>query len=227
MRMENHPLISDEELLFFKSCLGSHIWGMNHRYSDIDVGLVYLMNSRDVLLGKRVKPKHQLKGYHDYVCYELGHVISHLLKGNVNFLWLVFSPIIMYEYKCCLTELKKIVLENLSKNFYHSINGLANHNLHHLIEGINRKEIEPYSLKFKKKLNIIGRTLIFGINLFLHERCIFEKVDINSEEEIHKMWSFFQELHEKSKLPPAPNPKPFEDYLIKWRLQKMELDGMF
>ena len=87
-------------------------------------------------------------------------MIFHLLKGNVNYLWCVMSPIIVSSHRSSLKELRQIVVKNLVKNCYNSIRGMAKHNIYHFIE-----KGDMDSLLFKKKLNVIGRTLNFGINL--------------------------------------------------------------
>ncbi len=208
-------------LELFRTNVGSHLWQMNHEKSDIDINVVYLMDSSDWMLGKRPKGKQIQTEEYDYTYYELEHVINQLLKGNCNYLWTVMSPLIKFEWKNTLRELREIVSTNLAKNCFHSINGLSKHNIYHFIE-----KGDAYSLKYKKKLNVIGRTLKFGINLLLWGKCMFQKTDIKSLDELYDLKNKLNDCYVKSHLPEKPDPKPFENYLIKWRIKKMKMDGL-
>ena len=215
----------------FTTIVGSHMWGMERPDSDIDYAIVYLLNSRDVLLGKHIKGKQTKDNEVDTVYYELGHFVSNLLKGNCNFLWAVMSPIIDAQYKNALQELREITSTNLAKNSFHSINGLAKHNIYHFITGEKHekapeKEIDRESALYKKKLNVIGRTLKFGINLLTWGKCMFQKVDIKAEEELWDLKTKLNEAYRSSMLPEKPNKEPFEKYVIKWRLYKMKKEGL-
>jgi hypothetical protein len=133
------------------------------------------------------------------------------------------SPIIISKYRNALIELRQIVATNLAKNCYNSINGLVKHNIYHYIE--KYKDEGGHDLH-AKKLNVIGRTLKFGINILTWGKCMFEKVDIKDVEELYVLREALNKAYMYSALPDKPNPKPFEDYLIKWRLRKMKLDEM-
>jgi len=206
---------------------------MNHKNSDIDIGTVYLMDSKDFLLRKKIKGKQIQDKLNntDSVFYELSHVINNLLKMNCNFLWMLTSPLIVHEHRTTLKELRDIVSTNLAKCSYFSIDGLSRHNIYHFINGTRHdkapiKEIDKDSLIYKKKLNVIGRTLKFGINLLTWGKCMFQKVDIKTEEELWELKNKLNEAFKNSSLPEKPDPKPFEDYLVKWRLYKMKKDGL-
>jgi len=245
-----------EKFRLFTTVIGSHIWQMNRPDSDLDLVVVYMMDSKDVLLNKYIKGKQTQKENIDTVYYEISHVINNLLKGNCNYLWAVMSPIVKYEYKSAFRELREIVSTNLAKNAFYSINGLSTHNIYHFIEGTKREEIEleddyslgyiskkeykikkkkwtsksreidPKSNIYKKKLNVIGRTLQFGINLLVWGKCMFEKVDIKKPEELWELKNQLNGAYKNSHLPEKPDPGPFEKYLIKWRLHKLQKDGL-
>lgn len=206
-------------LKLFTTNVGSHMWQMNHEKSDSDLHSVFMMDSKDFMLGKKKKGKFTQKDSVDTTCTELNQTINQLLKGNVNYLWAVMSPIFVEEYKSALRELREIVSSNLAKNCFHSINGLAKHNIYHFVTKGDR-----YSDKYKKKLNVIGRSLKFGIGILTWGKCLFEKVDIKSEEELWSLKDRLNASYNNSALPDKPDPEPFEKYLIKWRLYKMKLD---
>ena len=208
-------------LELFRTNIGSHMWKMNHEGSDEDIGIVYMMDSRDLLLGKYPKGKQQHDvNNQDLVYYELSTVIEQLLKGNVNFLWLTMSPVIVSEYRNALKELREVVATNLSKQSYHSIAGIAKHNIYHFIQKGDRD-----SAIYKKKLNLIGRTLKFGINLLTWGKCMYQKVDIQNEAELLELKTQLDQSYQSSTLPETPDPKPFEQYLIRWRLKYLQQEG--
>lgn len=231
----------------FTTVIGSHMWNMQHPDSDIDYATIYMADSRDILLSKNIKGKQVQDDFVDRTYYELGHFISNLLKGNVNFIWAVMSPLIEKEYKTSLRELREITSRNLAKNCFYSINGLAKHNIYHFITGTKSttidvgyitekkmaknwtsksREIDRESALYKKKLNVIGRTLKFGINLLTWGKCMFQKVDIKTEEELWELKTKLNEAFKNSMLPEKPDKEPFEKYLIKYRLHKMKKEGL-
>ena len=207
-------------MILFTTVVGSHMWKMEHMYSDLDLATVYMVNSRDSLLGKNIRGEQTFddETNTDTTFYELGHFIHHLLKGNVNFLWAVMSPIIKADNRSSLKDLRGLVAANLSKASFYSINGLAKHNIYHFI-----KEKEHDGL-WMKKLNVIGRTLKFGINLLIWGKCLFQKTNIKTEEELWELKAQLNEAFKNSMLPEKPDPKPFEDYLIKHRIKQMRRD---
>lgn len=224
-------MVEKEFFKLFTTVIGSHMWGMEHPDSDLDYAIIYIADSKDILLGKHIRGKQVQDDFVDRTYYELGHFISNLLKGNCNFMWAVMSPIIEYEYKTSLRELREITSRNLAKNCYNSISGLAKHNIYHFITGERhdktpKREIDRESLLYKKKLNVIGRTLKFGINLLTWEKCLFEKVNIKNEEELWDLKNKLNEAYKNSTLPEKPDKEPFEKYLVKWRLHKMKKEGL-
>lgn len=226
----------------FTTIIGSHMWGMERPDSDFDYSTVYMIESENVLLGKNIRGKQKKDGIDDITYYELLPFIENLIKMNCNYLWGVMSPIIKYEYKNALRELREITSTNLAKNAFFSINGMAKHNIYHFITGLRNKEgaddtvnkrwtsksreIDPNSVIYKKKLNVIGRSLKFGINLLTWEKCLFEKVNIKTEEELYDLKNKLNEAFKNSSLPEKPDKEPFEKYLIKWRLYKLKKDEL-
>lgn len=210
-------------LELFSTQIGSQMWKMNHKNSDIDIGRIDIMDSQSFLLGIKVKGKHKKKNEfnQDVAIQEIGHLIQLLIKGNVNAIWWVMSPLIISQYRYSLNELRQIVAANYSKETYNSVRGLAKHNVYHFIEHGDNE-----SLKYKKKLGIIGRTLMFGINLLIWEKAIFNPVTIKNVEEIDNLLERLNRALEQSKLPEKCNPEPFQNYLIKYRLLKLKLDKL-
>jgi len=210
----------------FKTNIGSHMWKMNNAQSDEDLASVYVMNSANFLtrinLDKKIrgKQKHNVN-HQDLTWYELSSTIEHLLKGNINFIWTVMSPIVLYERDTALRELREIVQANLSKKIYHSTKGITEHNIYHFIKKGDRE-----SKRFQKKLNLIGRSLQFGITVLEKGICEFKKIHINNEDEIRALQQKLEIAYTNSKLPEETNSKPFMDYLLKWRLIKLHEDKL-
>lgn len=203
----------------FTTTVGSHMWKMETPTSDIDLQQVYMMDSKKFILERGAKGKFVQTKRIDKTTTELGSLIYRLLEGNCNNLWCVMSPIINYEYKSALKELREIVSKNLARNCFNSIEGMARGNIARFITKGDR-----YSDIYKKKLNIVGRNLKFGINILTWGKCMFDKADIKNEDELLKLKNKLNIACLSSVLPDKPNPKPFEKYLIKWRLHKMKLD---
>ena len=132
---------------------------------------------------------------------------------NVNFVWAVMSPIIKVDKSNFLQELRQIVTDNKSKQVFWSIQGMARNNIKKfIIDG------EVGSRKYKKKLNVIGRTVQFGINYLLYGKFIFEPTDIKTKEELDTLMTRFSFLHGISQYPSKPDPEPFNRFLRKVRL---------
>jgi len=204
----------------WRTLVGSHMWGMQRPDSDEDIAIITTTSTNDVFLEQIHKTKQYKEENHDITIYELGELIRGLQSGNVNYMWSVMSPCILSQTRNSLSELRQIVSENLSKNYFKAINGMATHNMYHFI-------LHPDKLtavEFKKKLNTIGRSLQYGINLLLYKKALFQKVDIKDKEELDKMMLNFAEVYKNSDLPEKPSPEPFERYLLKWRMYQFRQD---
>jgi len=203
----------------FTTNVGSHMWKMDHDYSDIDLATVYIQDSKDFLLGKQAKGKQVIneETNTDVTYYELGRVINYLLKGNVNYIWAVMSPIIVNDIGSSLKELRGIVGSNVAKNCFNSINGMARHNIYHYIE---KKGDTSY-----KRLNVIGRTIQFGINALMWGKYMFEKTEIENVKELYDLKEILNNAYNTSALPEKPDPRLYESYLIKWRIKRMRKEG--
>ncbi len=201
----------------FKVVVGSHMWKMERPDSDIDYNIIYLAPTTDILVGKTIRGKFVQEGKTDTTYYELGEVVQQLIKGNVNYIWMVSSPIVEFEHAAAKRKLYQIFTENLSCASYHSIMGMAKHNLYHFIE-LGDRDSDIY----KKKLNVIGRTLQFGINLLLYGKVLFEKTAITKREELDTLVIRLNEAYTSSPLPEKTNEEPFLEYLLEYRLGDLE-----
>lgn len=223
--------MNSKKQILWDSTVGSHMWSMQHKYSDIDIFQCYILDTPSILLGKSPKGK-QTQGAVDITSYELGHVVSQLQKGNINFLWGITSPIYTGWGdgwgSVLRTKLNNIVRENMSKNYYWSIKGLSEHNLHKyfgvLVEDGEYKlgipKIDPNSEKGIKKLKLIQRTLLFGINLLNHEIVFIKPEKITLDSVIDTLYTLHR-LYEICDLPETPPEELFEEFLIEARMSML------
>ena len=114
----------------FISCVGSHMWGMQSKESDIDLVMIYIAPTRAILRAERISPtiRQQIAArggeIYDTLGWEVGHLINQLIKGNVNAIWYVTSPLLI-KPSVIQEELSALVQENLCRQTYHSIKGMA------------------------------------------------------------------------------------------------------
>ena len=206
--------------VLWETVVGSHIWGMDHPGSDTDVFRVYLAPSRDFLTG--MARRHERGRQHtdedtrtDVASCELGHVVAQLLKGNVNHVWGVLSPIVLAT-GAAHERLKELTERNLSKATFGSVNGLARHNL-------RRFELERQlpEWKARKKANLIARTLRFGITLLREGRIEFEAVEVGCWQDCYGLLDELAEALTASPLPDKVDAAPFREFLLEVRLGEL------
>lgn len=199
----------------FETNTGSHLWGMNHEESDYDIFHAYVANTHEFLRGTAdTRSDHIEEPPRDYAVHEIGHVINHRLKGNVNFMWGIHSPYVLSDYNRSLARLRRISEDNLGKNTYHSIRGLAEKNMK---KYILTKETPP-AVRLKKG-RIIARTLLMGVTLLNLGEIHFDSVKIEvTTSDLHDLMRALDVAYENSQLPETPEEEPFREYLeqIRW-----------
>ena len=105
--------------------IGSRCFGDHHEGSDLDLFEVHVDPLREVLFrGPSTSGKHIQFGHVDLHSYEISQVVKEIIRGNVNFLIGVLSPVVVFS-----TEegsiLRKVVSANVHKGFYRSIEGIV------------------------------------------------------------------------------------------------------
>jgi len=201
--------------------VGSHMWGMERPDSDIDLFEIYLEDTAEILLGRDCKSyctKIPCTPPKDIAGHELGKAMNMVIRGNVNFVWGVFSPIVETTTKE-FEQLKKLAELNTSKLMYKSIHGMSKHNIEHL----NQAGLT------EKKARTILRTIDFGINFLQTGTYKFKK---NTEElpgdyksTVGVINQRLQVLEYSLKISPLPELPEFQDeandWLIKVRLKEL------
>lgn len=200
----------------FVTNVGSHMWGQNHPGSDLDRFVCYIVPSRDVLTGRAdTKSKHLKNEKQDDAVHEIGHVIDEVLKGNVNFLWGVFSPIVMEDPRGDLAALRDLALQQMSQLCYNSIHGMAISNYKKFIaSGLNTS---------MKKCNTIARTIGLGITLLQTGKIEFKPVWDATSESVQRLIVELDNAKTQSILPEKPDhPETLYEFLLQLRLRDLK-----
>lgn len=193
------------ENILFRTKIGSHVWGMNHKGSDTDVFEAYVAPTEDILKGVAdIKSKFIQKDGVDIARHEVGKIVDQLLKGNINFIIGVKSPIIERD-SLELFQLSRIVKETIAKNCYYSIHGLAVHNY--------KKYIESGTDPSERRCNKILRVLKFGQRILDGEGIAFKKVEKGTPDKIEEGIWILDRAFKTSSLPNKPTEAPFRDWL--------------
>jgi predicted nucleotidyltransferase len=235
------------EWVLFVTSVGSHLWGMNTQESDLDVFKVFVVPTRDFLAGtanvksrfERIPPLTEIiEGYQlrsdlpcDIASHEVGTVINQLLKGNINFICGVMSPIVLFQHsfnwdpkklyakspfslQAEIEKLRSIVVETISKNCYNSIKGMADANYRkYIISGVDQSE---------HRCNTIARAVKFGIELLSSGNFVFSAVENTLPTDIPILISALDIAYKKSKLPEQPDEKKYRDWLYEVRIHRDE-----
>jgi len=214
--------IKDSKIISISN-VGSHMWGMNHENSDVDLGLIYVAPTKNILRGNAFTESKQVQiGNDDWTIHEIGKTVNMLMKGNVNYVWIVTSPLSL-QTTSYMEQLKELYIANISSNVYHSIRGLAKHNYQkYLVEG-RLADGEPYS-NLDKKRKIIIRTLQFGINILDGNGLIYEPVEGEVNDNlVRQFMDNLEEAYESTDLPENPDREAYYDYL---EMVRRSVDGM-
>ena len=216
-------MIPEDSIQLWSVIHGSHMWGMQNAESDFDVVTIYQIPTKTILSDRpydRTRPqtKREQKVGEDLIIiedtfWEVGHLVSYLLKGNCNAIWMTNSCQILSS--CDVhEELRTIVKDNLAKNVYGSVHGMATSQ----IADATKRNLGM------KGLRSAWRTLNFGINVLEGRGILFESApDMVTEYECRLMMICLKDAFESSNLPDKPNAMLFYDYLYKVRLMNLNI----
>lgn len=200
-----------------RTMIGSHMWKMNHEDSDEDYFEIYMGDTKKLLMGIPEDDSTFMSSEKvDIHKHEVGKVVNQLLKGNINFIVGVTSPLVKYADEESI-ELRKITINNLSKNCYYSIKGMSKHNYQRYFEDQHSDTLKTKEA-YTKKCNQIIRYLDFGIDLLTEKELNYKKIESGTVSEIKEKIDRLDKAFEESPLPEKVDEKPFRNYLYRIRL---------
>jgi predicted nucleotidyltransferase len=207
--------------ILFISCVGSHMWSMQNEESDIDLVMIYIAPTRTLLRGERISPtaRQQITArggeIYDTLGWEIGHLINQLIKGNVNAIWYVTSPLVIKPSNI-RDELSALVHANLCRQTYHSIKGMAESQIKS-----EEKPMENPKVAGKGYRTAL-RTINFGIELLTEDRICFAPVlHTPGAGEVMEKMRQLDEAYETSCLPDRPDEDAFREFLLRLRMDEM------
>ena len=207
--------------------VGSSMWNMFiPGKSDHDYITVRACHTKEILEGRRIEKTWPQKKYIgkdgieiDESFIEIGHLINYLIKGNINYLWAITSPIIIKD-NTLLSRLRDIVYNNPSKLPYFSINGMA--------KSQKLDEIKRPRLAGGKGYRTAARTALFGCKLLrdwsfdynIPETLV--NLDITLED-VEEYIDLLDVIYSSSVLPEECNQEEFKKFL--YDVRKIEERG--
>ncbi len=197
------------------------MWGMEDLSSDHDLFCCYATPSSEYLRTGNFHPTRAAKTHqiidwqeYDFQYMEIGHLVNLLVKGNINAIWAVCSPIV-HEDNSYLHNLIEIVKNNLSRASYASINGMAHSQLNDVIKRAAVKD------PLKSKATAC-RTLVFGSNMLEGNGLKFEPATGEfTPKRIGEEFRRLEEAKENSSLLEEVNDKEFRDFLFGLRMDEI------
>ena len=200
-----------ERILLWQTLVGSHAWGMNRPDSDRDMFECFIYPTSAILRGEASRESFFTHNEReDTHSHEAGVVATQLLKGNINFLiGVIATPIMETKY---LTSLREFIVTNPTRNFYHSIRGMA---LHNYGKYMADKECDP------KRSPKILRVIEFGIRLLTEGKLELKPLTRVSIEEIPEAVKRLDGAYVNSKLPDVIPEEPVRGWLFDLRVANL------
>lgn len=163
----------------FVTIIGSHMWGMSHEGSDVDLFVAYVESTNKLLAGISTDSTETKYPKVDITSHELGKVVFQLTKGNYNYVTGLLSPCVVVT-SSLHEELKEIFMYHLEETpgiIYESIHGLANANYKKYIAN----GVDDSPARIKK----IGRSLFYGLNVmnYPQEATLFNIPEMTTSKE--------------------------------------------
>ena len=197
-----------------RTMIGSHIWKMNHKDSDKDYFEIYSEDIYDILshVAKYKSTFKQSNGI-DVHSHEVSHVVNQVLKGNINFVIGVLSPIIVVRTDEFIS-LRDLVRRTISKNIYHSIHGMTTGNY--------IKYIQKADTYTEHKCNQILRAIEFGIKVLQKGKLEFKPYTNGSPDEILEKLSELEYSYLVSPLKESPPENSLRTWLLFHRIGQLD-----
>lgn len=141
--MKAFDIIRNDGRLLYEYIRGSHLYGLNNEYSDIDTSGVYICTSNELFGCFGYKPQVS-DSRHDNTWYEIGELVRLLLKSNPTVMESLFVPndkIIGQVH-----PLMQMIIDNrdqfISKQCFNPFFGYAKSQIEKA-RGLNKKIVNP------------------------------------------------------------------------------------
>ena len=203
--------------LLLRTEVGSHMWRMNRPDSDHDYFKVYLGSTRHILLGgffRSIQKRDEL-GKLDQSCHELGVTVEKLIKGNINFIIGVNSPLCQFVHPD-IALFRESPAPYLTKEIGDSLFGMVHNN----IGKYGRKEPDD-SPRWSKLMRILklGEALAASCELR------FEPVGVvwydHLLEELRRIRSLFYSSTILPDAPPSGVQEVMRDLVVDLRVKQL------
>ena len=141
--MTNFEVIRNNGRLLYEYIRGSHLYGLNNKFSDVDTSGVYVC-TRDELFGCYCYKPQVSDARHDNTWFEIGELVRLLLKSNPTVMESLFVP----EDKVLgrVHPLMQILIDNreqfISKQCFNPFFGYAKSQIEKA-RGLNKKIVNP------------------------------------------------------------------------------------
>lgn len=214
--------------ILWQTDVGSWMWRMNRPDSDHDYYIAYVFDARSFLVGNSHEHAHQSHGEtEDVTKYEIGVIVKQLVKGNVNHLWGLLSPMVEITSPEHAT-LRALINDHPSKCCYNSLKGMTLHNLHDYFDSVTSKQRVQTMMRedarlYWKKLNTICRGLEFGIRVFEGKGYQFLPTNYTERADIDWLLKDFEVAYANSTIPDHPDESIIEKFLLDIRLRDLAL----
>jgi len=201
--------------------VGSRMWNMESISSDHDLFVTFIYPTANILRGLNVpKSMLQLKIEDlDIQRMEIGHLIGLLIKGNINTVWGVTSPLLYYTSDL-FDNLREYVLTHPTRDLVHSAEGMAKSQW---MDSIKRKDTRD---SLKSKLTAM-RTLEFAITYLATGSCEFNPYNANeiSDLEYYAKLEGLKSAHLTSNLDYVPQ-SHYQEWLLNLRINNYFLNEL-
>ena len=141
--MTYFEIIRNDGRLLYEYIRGSHLYGLNDEYSDVDTGGIYICKGEELLGCFGYKPQVS-DSRHDNTWYEVGELVRLLLKSNPTMLECLFVP--QDKILGPVHPLMQMILDQrdqfISKQCFNPFFGYAKSQIEKA-RGLNKKIVNP------------------------------------------------------------------------------------
>ena len=143
MIITNFEIIRNDGRLLYEYIRGSHLYGLNNEFSDVDTSGVYVCTQEELFGCYGYKPQVS-DARHDNTWFEIGELVRLLLKSNPTVMESLFVP--TYKVIGPVHPLMQLLIDNreqfISKQCFNPFYGYAKSQIEKA-RGLNKKIVNP------------------------------------------------------------------------------------